>query len=115
MKKETTRYGLLIDYEYCTGCFACEVACAQEFKRKAGTIKGIKVIEIEQRLSQTEGYLTYLPFPTENCVLCPHLTRKGGLPACVKACMASCMKYGPVDQLAKEMNRKPRLVLWAHR
>ncbi|MFC1640021.1 4Fe-4S binding protein [Gemmatimonadota bacterium] len=21
-------YGLLIDYEYCTGCHACEVACA---------------------------------------------------------------------------------------
>jgi serine/threonine protein kinase len=24
------RYGLLIDYEYCTGCHSCEVACQME-------------------------------------------------------------------------------------
>ncbi|RLF04803.1 MAG: oxidoreductase, partial [Thermoprotei archaeon] len=24
------KYGLLIDYEYCTGCHTCEVACKQE-------------------------------------------------------------------------------------
>ena len=23
-------FGLLIDYEFCTGCFTCQVACSQE-------------------------------------------------------------------------------------
>ena len=29
-------YGLLIDYEYCTGCYTCQVACAQEYNWPAG-------------------------------------------------------------------------------
>ncbi len=115
MTDKTSRCGLLIDYEYCTGCMACEVACAQEFRRKPNTTKGIKVMEIEQRLSETRGYLTYLPFPTENCVLCSHLTSKGKDPACVRACMAACMQYGPLSELSKELEKKPRMVLWAHR
>jgi hypothetical protein len=27
--------------------------------------------------------------------------------------MAECIKYGAVDDLAKEMVKKPRMVLWA--
>jgi len=27
--------------------------------------------------------------------------------------MAGCMKYGPIEELAKEMKKKPRMVLWA--
>ncbi len=34
-------HGLLIDYAYCTGCHACEVACAQELRRPAGIVKGV--------------------------------------------------------------------------
>ena len=115
MRKKTPDNGLLIDYEYCTGCYACVVACAQEFKRPAGITKGIEVIEVEQRLPNDKGYLAYIPFPTELCVLCPHLTRKGEPPACVKTCMAACMKYGRIEDLAKEMATKPRMVLWAPR
>ncbi len=115
MGKTATGFGLLIDYEYCTGCYACEVACAQEYKRQPGTTKGIRLIEIEQRLSKDKAYLTYLPFPTENCALCSHLTQKGGEPACVKSCMAACMRYGPIEVLAKEMGKKPRMALYAPR
>ena len=50
MKTGKPEYGLLIDYEYCTGCNACEVACAQEYRRDAGTVKGIEVLEVEQKL-----------------------------------------------------------------
>jgi len=40
----------------------------------------------------------------------------GGLePACVKHCMASCIKYGKIEELAQEMGKKPRMVLWAPR
>ena len=49
MDKKKPEYGLLIDYEYCTGCHSCEVACAQEYKHKAG-VRGIKVFEVEQKL-----------------------------------------------------------------
>ncbi|HSW39724.1 MAG TPA: oxidoreductase, partial [Acidobacteriota bacterium] len=90
MNKKSPEYGLLIDYDYCTGCRSCEVACMQEYNHPPG-IRGIKVFEVEQRLRDGGMYLTYFPFPTESCILCPHLTGAGLPPACVKHCMAACM------------------------
>ena len=113
-QSDTPEYGLLIDYEYCTGCHACEVACAQEFHRPQGITKGIIVLEVEQNLSKKRAYLAYVPFPTEQCVLCTHLTGDGGAPACVKSCMANCIVYGRLEDLAQQLT-KPRMVLWAPR
>jgi Fe-S-cluster-containing dehydrogenase component len=107
-------YGLLIDYEYCTGCHTCEVACAQEYQWPAG-MGGIKVMEVVQQLPNDKHYLTFLVFPTELCILCRPRTRKGLEPSCVKHCMAACMKYGRIEDLAKEMQKKPRMVLWVPR
>ena len=107
-------YGLLIDYEYCTGCYACQVACAQEYHWPAG-MSGMHVIEVVQKLPNDKAYLTYVPFPTELCILCAPRTRKGLEPACVQHCMASCMQYGRIEELAEEMGKKPRMVLWAPR
>lgn len=108
------KYGLLIDYEYCTGCYTCQVACAQEYNWPAG-MGGMRVIEVVQKLPKDKAYLTYLPFPTELCILCAPRTKKGLVPACVKHCMASCLKYGRIEDLAKEMGKKPRMVLWVPR
>jgi Fe-S-cluster-containing dehydrogenase component len=109
---EKNRNGLLIDYEYCTGCYSCQVACAQEHNWPAG-LGGIRVIEYVQNLPNDKAYLTYLPFPTELCVLCASRTKKGQQPACVQTCLAACMKYGTVEELARELQKKPRQVLWA--
>ena len=109
---ERTRYGLLVDYEYCTGCFACQVACAQEYHRPEGIV-GMQVTEMVQVLPNGKPYLSFIPFPTENCSLCVSRTRNGLEPACVKHCMAKCIKHGPVEDLAKEMTKKGRTVLWA--
>jgi len=106
------RYGLLIDYEYCTGCFACQIACAQEYQWPAG-MGGIRVQEVVQALPNDRAYLSYFPFPTELCILCKPRTKRGLQPACAKHCMAGCMSYGRVEDLAKEMGHKPRMVLWA--
>lgn len=112
-KAKAPEYGLLIDYEYCTGCYTCQVACAQEHHHPAGR-GGIRVQEIVEALPNDQAYLAYIPFPTELCVLCPARTRKGQQPACVQHCMAACMKYGRIEDLAKEIT-KPRMVLWAPR
>lgn len=107
-------HGLLIDYEYCTGCYTCQVACAQEYNWPAG-MSGIRVIEVVQDLPNDKAYLAYMPFPTELFILCAPRTRKGLDPACVQHCMAACMKYGRIEDLAKELARKPRQVLWVPR
>ncbi len=104
--------GLLIDYEYCTGCFACTVACCQEHGWEA-PLTGIKVMEIVQDLPKDKAYLTFLPFPTELCVLCKPRTQKGLEPACVRHCMASCLSFGKLTDLVGELAKKPRMVLWS--
>jgi Fe-S-cluster-containing dehydrogenase component len=107
-------YGLLIDYEYCTGCHTCTLACCQEYGWEPG-LSGIKVLEQVQTLPKGKTYLTYLPFPTELCVLCTPRTKKGLRPACVQHCMAQVIQWGRLEDLAKELGKKPRMVLWSPR
>jgi Fe-S-cluster-containing dehydrogenase component len=114
MSERKPEYGLLIDYEYCTGCHTCEIACSQEYDWPAG-MAGIKVIEVVEQMPKDRAYLAYIPFPTELCVLCARRTKKGLEPACVQHCMAACMKYGRIEELAKELGKKARMVLWAPR
>ena len=70
------KYGLLIDYEYCTGCFTCQVACAQEYRRPK-EIVGMQVTEMVQMLPNGRPYLSFIPFPTELCSLCVGRTSQG--------------------------------------
>ena len=112
MAEKKSRMGMLIDYEYCTGCHACEVACAQEYGWEAG-MSGMRVTEMIQPLPKDRAYLAFIPFPTETCSLCAGRTRKGLKPACAQTCMANVIQHGPIEELAKEMQKKSRMVLWA--
>ena len=114
MPEPKSRCGLLIDYEYCTGCHACEVACQQEHGYKEGT-GGMRVLEVIEELPKDKAYLAYIPFPTESCMLCEAGVHQGRKPACVQHCLADVIRHGPLDELAKELARKPRQVLWTPR
>ncbi|MBI5014706.1 MAG: 4Fe-4S binding protein [Deltaproteobacteria bacterium] len=114
MREVKPRNGLLIDYEYCTGCKACVVACAQEYGWGPG-MGGMRVMEVIQPLPKDKAYLGFLPFPTESCVLCAGRTRKGLKTACEQHCLANVIRHGPVQELAKALEAKPRQVLWAPR
>ncbi len=105
------RKGLMIDYEYCTGCHSCEVACKQEHGYPVGK-GGIHLNEIMTTLPDGRLRIDYVPFTTAYCDLCATRTRKGELPACVKHCQASVMYYGTVAELAKIMEKKPHTVLF---
>ena len=106
-------HGLLIDYDFCTGCHTCEIACKQEHNLPVGKW-GIKVFEFGPMEIQSDKYLiTYIPYPTDLCDLCEERARKGKLPSCVKHCQANVMKYGTIEDLAEEMKKKPKMLLWA--
>jgi Fe-S-cluster-containing dehydrogenase component len=105
------RNGLLIDYEYCTGCHTCEVACKQEHNYPAGKW-GIKVTEYTLETFNKVA-IDYIPFPTDLCDLCATRTKDGQQPSCVKHCQSSCMVYGPVTELVKTMEKKAKTVIFA--
>jgi Fe-S-cluster-containing dehydrogenase component len=109
------RYGLLIDYEYCTGCHACEVACQMEHQLLVDQW-GIQLAEIGPwPINEEKWQLSYIPVPTEQCDLCGTRVAKGKQPTCVHHCQAGVMKFGPVEELAKEMEGKSHTVLFAPR
>ncbi len=108
------RKGLLIDYDYCTGCHTCEVACQQEHNYPVGKY-GIKVTEHIMEKTANKISIYNLPFPTDLCNLCAPRTKRGEQPACVKHCQSNCMMFGPLLELVKEMEQRPKMVLYAPR
>ncbi|MFC2043922.1 4Fe-4S dicluster domain-containing protein [Chloroflexota bacterium] len=104
------KYGLLIEYEYCVGCHACEFACKQEHNCLDGE-SGICVNKVESEIAG--GKLYYFPFPTDNCNLCGKRIARGLKPACVHSCWVGAMKFGTIQELAMDIQKKPKKVLWA--
>ena len=105
------RKGLMIDYEYCTGCHSCELACKQEHNYPVGR-GGIHLVEIFTERPDKSLRIDYLPFTTEYCNLCASRTKRGERPACVKHCQAETMYYGGLVELAELMEQRPRSVLF---
>lgn len=99
-------YGLLIDYKYCTNCQSCVVACQMEHGFSSDEF-GIQVFESKPVQKQDAPMddawdWTYLPMPTWRCNLCAHRIEEGKKPMCVKHCLAACMDFGPIEELAKK-------------
>ncbi len=107
------RNGLFIEYEYCTGCHSCEVACKQEHNFSDGMV-GIRVDEVVT-VGPDKVHIDFIPFTTRFCDLCAVKTEGGEQPACVKHCQAMCMAYGPISELTKAMEAKPRSIILAPR
>ena len=108
------RKGLLIDFDYCSGCHSCAVACKQEH----GYPEGKWGIKVEEKVFMDPGKpdsvrVDHIPFPTEFCDLCITRTARGHRPACVKHCQDWCMYFGTLEELAKLMEDKPRAVLYS--
>lgn len=105
-------YGLLIDYEYCTGCQSCEVTCKEEHGYPVGKW-GIRVQDDGPwEIDEHEVNWNKLPFPTDLCDLCAERTAAGREPTCVHHCLANVISYGTVAELAPRLAAKPKQVLF---
>lgn len=109
-----SKYGLLIDYEWCSGCQSCEVTCKEEHNYPVGKW-GIRVFtDGPWELEEGCGVFNYnkIPVPTDLCDLCAERTARGREPICVHHCLANVITYGPVDELSTRLNEKTKQVLW---
>jgi len=110
---ETSRYGLLIDYEFCTNCHTCEVACKKVLDLPVGQF-GIKVLEEGPRKNPDGTWeWNYIPVPTSLCDLCADRVAEGRIPTCAHHCQSNIITYGTIEELAKKMEGKPKMVLFS--
>ena len=88
--------GILVDYQYCTGCYSCEVACQAEHELPLEQW-GVKVMQNgpwpvkDAEGNETDAYVyDFIPAFTKICDLCADRREKGKLPSCVFHCQAKC-------------------------
>ncbi len=106
------KYGMFIDYDFCTGCHTCEVACQQEHNYPVGR-NGIRVTEHEYE-TDDKVKIDYIPFLTDLCDLCMPRQAEGLVPACVKHCQSACMEFGLIEKLTAKMKDRSKVVLFTH-
>ena len=101
----TEGIGLLINYQYCTGCHSCEVACRKKNDIPLGKW-GIKINEVgpfklDEDPDHTTWEFDYVPVPTSLCDLCADRLGQGLKPVCEVDCQALVIEHGPLEELAK--------------
>ncbi len=106
----SNEYALLIDLEWCTGCYACVIA-----GRNAGRLdlsRACITIGSGERKVGDQLVLDFIPEPTSSCNLCAPRTRRGLDPACVHHCPPRVIRYGPRPELEELQKDKPNQSLW---
>lgn len=104
--------GLLIDYEYCSGCHSCEVACKEEHALPVGKW-GIRLMQDGPwEIDAKHMNWNKIPVLTDLCDLCYDRTSQGRKPSCMHHCLAKCIEFGPVDELAAKLAEKPRQTMF---
>lgn len=104
---------LLINYEFCTGCHTCEVACKTEHNLENGQW-GIKILQDGPRQlpDGKKWEYNYIPYPTSLCDLCADRVAEGRLPKCVHHCQAGVMEFGTVEEMAELILDRPNSVMF---
>jgi anaerobic dimethyl sulfoxide reductase subunit B (iron-sulfur subunit) len=106
-------YGILADYDWCTGCHSCEIACQMEHGFPIEQT-GIKVLELGNwEITEETWQYSFLPAPTDQCDLCANRLKSGKPPSCVQHCQASCLSFGKLEDLEKELVKKPKQTLFS--
>jgi anaerobic dimethyl sulfoxide reductase subunit B (iron-sulfur subunit) len=109
------KYGLLIDYDWCTGCHSCEMACSVEHDYPVGQ-SGLKLTEVGPwKIGGDNWQFDYLPVPTKQCDMCASLRSEGKQPTCVHHCQAKCIYFGTIAELEELMGDKDKQALFTIR
>jgi Fe-S-cluster-containing dehydrogenase component len=102
----TKDHALFIDYEFCSGCHSCEIACRNELELDLEEW-GIKVLEDGPRkYKDGTWHWNYFAMPGEKCDLCEKRVAQGLEPSCVQHCQAKVIKYGTIEECAKMLAEK---------
>lgn len=102
--------GLLVNYEWCSGCHTCEIACQMENKLPVGQY-GIKVSQVGPWQYSEKGWVyDFVPSLTDQCTLCASRVAEGKVPACEQHCQAHCIKFVTPEEAVSEMSGKSKVM-----
>lgn len=108
--------GILIDYEWCTGCHTCEMACSVDTTHREFPEGHCGVNIHEEGIYQIDADRwtdINMPIFTDLCDQCARRMAEGAPePTCVKHCQARVLKYGNVEELSRDLALKSKQVLY---
>ena len=98
---DMAKTALLFNYEYCSGCKSCEIACRNHLRLGLGQW-GMKVAEVKpfEVGDGNKMEWIYQPVPTKLCDGCEDRVAAGQKPACEHHCLAFCIEHGPIEDMA---------------
>ena len=97
---------LAVDYEFCTGCHTCEIACQQEHGLAPDRF-GIKLTQIgPDQLDERRWQYEFVPVPTDRCDRCARRQAAGKAPTCVQHCQAGCLYFGTLEELGAKVDKR---------
>lgn len=107
-----SRKGLLINYDYCSGCHSCEIACRVEhgFPDDQG---GVIVSQIGPWEYEKDKFqYSFVPAITDQCDQCISRLEKGKDPTCVHHCQAFVMQYGELEELVSQASDESKSMIY---
>lgn len=103
-------YGLLVNYDWCTGCHSCEIACQMEHGMPVGQ-SGILIHDMGHwPIDGDVWQFGYLAAPTKMCDTCVDRRGLGKAPSCVQHCQALCLEFGPIEEIMKKAGHEYQTV-----
>jgi Fe-S-cluster-containing dehydrogenase component len=103
---------LLIEQDYCIGCFACEAACAQEQRLSIGD-SHIKIKE-EEIYKEGKWKLRFVVVVDGECNLCASRLKKKHKTACEQHCISQCITSGEKSLLLDKAQEIERSLIFFH-
>lgn len=101
-----SNYGLLVNYDWCTGCHTCEIACQMEHGMPVGQ-SGILIHDMGHwPIEGAVWQFGYLAVPTKMCDTCVQRRDLGKPPTCVQHCQAQCLEFGPLDEMTAKADHE---------
>lgn len=95
--------GLLINYQWCSGCQSCEIACRNEhgwpLDKWGIKVEDLGPLEMEPRKMEFD----HVPLTTSYCDMCEDRINAGGIPSCALHCLSGIIEWGPIEDLVKRM------------
>lgn len=107
---ENTKIGVLVDLDFCVGCYACQSACNMHWDLPVGD-SYIKVFRTPSEVIDGElrMYMLPIPFAMDRCAEC--VASEEGTP-CTKICIGKALTIGPAEdvrEMAENLNRPTAL------